>query len=98
MARYNIVSIDNAQAALGGARRDRGDFDSADAAVDRAKLLVDQALEQLGAAASAHDLMGQYMRRGSEVPMIYGEPRVAFHAYQYARERANAMFAAVPPG
>ena len=30
---------------------------------------------------------------GSDVPMIYGEPRVAFHAYQYAREKATALFA-----
>jgi hypothetical protein len=45
------------------------------------------------APLSAHDLMAQYMLRGSEVPMIYGEPRVAFHAYQYARTKANAMFA-----
>ena len=36
------------------------------------------------------------MVNGSEVPMIYGEPRAAFHAYQYAREKANAMFAAAP--
>jgi hypothetical protein len=98
MARYNIVSIDNGQVAHGGARVDRGDFDSAEAAVSRAKELVDQALAQLGDVASAHDLMTQYMRRGSEVPMIYGEPRVAFHAYQYAREKANAMFAAPAEG
>jgi hypothetical protein len=39
--------------------------------------------------------MTEYARRGSDVPMIYGEPRIAFHAYQYAREKANAMFA--PP-
>lgn len=60
-----------------------------------AEQLVNQALEQLGAVSSAHELMTQYARRGSEVPMIYGEPRIAFHAYQCAREKANAMFA--PP-
>ena len=36
----------------------------------------------------AHDMV-----RGSEVPWIYGEPRVAFHAYRYARTRANQLFA-----
>ena len=96
MARYNVVSIDNARIDQGGSRHDRGEFESAEAALARAKQLVDDALGQLGVAASAHELMAQYMRRGSEVPMIYGEPRVAFHAYQYARERANAMFAAPP--
>jgi hypothetical protein len=96
MARYSVFSINNAHAGQGGARLDRGEFDSAEAAVDHAKRLVDGALDQLGATASAQELMTQYMRRGSEVPMIYGEPRVAFHAYQYARERANAMFAARP--
>jgi hypothetical protein len=58
-----------------------------------AKQLIDQALEQLGAVSSAHELMTQYARRGTEVPIIYGEPRIAFHAYQCAREKANAMFA-----
>jgi hypothetical protein len=93
MARYSIVSIDNARVGQGGSRLDRGEFESADAAISHAEQLVDQALRQLGGASSAHDLMAQYMRRGSEVPMIYGEPRVAFHAYQYARKKANAMFA-----
>ncbi len=93
MARYNIVSMNNANAGRGGARLDRGEFDSAEAALAHAKQLVDRALEELGVASSSHELMTQYSRRGSEVPMIYGEPRVAFHAYQYAREKANAMFA-----
>jgi len=92
MARYTIVSIDNASVGQTSARLDRGEFESAEAAIDHAKALVDQALVQLGEATSAHDLMAQYTRRGSEVPMIYGEPRAAFHAYQYAREKANTMF------
>ena len=96
MARYKVVSIDNAHIGEAGTRVDRGEFESAEAAVAHARQLVDQALLGLGGAASAHELMAQYMRRGSEVPMIYGEPRAAFHAYQYARERANAMFAAAP--
>ena len=91
MARYSIVSYDNARSGQEGGRGDRGEFDSAEAALDRAKALVDCALEQLGATSSADERMALYTRRGSEVPMIYGEPRVAFHAYQYARERANAM-------
>ena len=37
--------------------------------------------------------MAKYMREGSEVPMIYGEPRLEFHAYRYAREKATALFA-----
>ena|SRR6478672_3207485 len=96
MTRYHIVSFNNASAGQGAARLDRGEFDSAEAALDHAKQLVDRALEQLGVTSSAHELMAQYTRRGSEVPTIYGEPRVAFHPYQYARERANAMFAKVP--
>lgn len=94
MARYNIVSIDNGQIGQAGSRRDRGEFVSAEAALGHAKHLVDEALlEHFKDASSVHDLMGRYMRKGRDVPMIYGEPRVAFHAYQYAREKANAMFA-----
>ena len=91
MARYSIVSYNNARSGQEGGRGDRGEFDSAEAALERAKALVDCALEQLGATSSADERMALYTRRGSEVPMIYGEPRVEFHAYQYARERANAM-------
>jgi len=95
MARYSIVSIDNGNFGGGGTSMKRGEFDDADVALARAKELVDQALlEHFGGAATAHDLMTAYTIYGSEVPMIFGEPRVAFHAYQYARERANAMFAA----
>jgi hypothetical protein len=93
MARYNVVSMNNADAGRGGGRLDRGEFDDAAAALIHAKHLVDDALDQLGTTASAQEMMTQYTRRGSEVPMIYGEPRVAFHAYQYAREKANAIFA-----
>jgi len=92
MPRYTIVSVNNAHPG-GGARQDRGEFTSAEAALASAKQLVDLALDRLGVTSSVHELMTQYTRRGSEVPMIYGEPRVAFHAYRYAREKANAMFA-----
>ena len=98
MARYNVVSIDNAHVDKGGARVDRGEFESPEAALDRARQLVDDALRRLGTAGSAHELMALYMRHRSEVPMIYGEPRVEFHAYRYAREKANAMFAAPSAG
>jgi len=96
MARYNIVSMNNAHAGRDGARLDRGEFDSAEAALAHAKHLVDEALGELGPLASAHELMTQYARRGSEVPMIFGEPRVPFHAYQYAREKANEIIATRP--
>ncbi len=92
MAQYNIVSIDNSRVGLGGARVDRGDFPSGEAALVAAKQLVDDALKLLAGASSAHELMALYMRSGSEVPMIYGEPRVDFHAYRYAREKSNVMF------
>ena len=92
MPRYSIVSFNNAHAGRGSAPPNRGEFDSAEAALTHAKQLVDQALEQLDAVSSPHELMIQYTRFGSEVPMIRGEPRIAFHAYQYAREKANSMF------
>ena len=95
MPRYTVVSFNNAHAGGAGAPLIRCEFDSGEKALTHAKQLVEQALEQLGAVSSAHELMMQYTRRGSEVPMIYGEPRIAFHAYQCAREKANAMFA--PP-
>lgn len=96
MPKYIVVSIDNARVGQGGIPVQRGEFATADAALDHAKELVDQALQalqELGAAESAQELMARYMRFGSEVPMIYGEPRVGFHAFQYAREQANAIFA-----
>ena len=94
MARYNIVSIDNETINRGGRPEDRGEFDSPEAALGRARQLVDTALlEHFAAASSVHELMGKYMQEGSEVPMIYGEPRLEFHAYRYAREKATALFA-----
>jgi hypothetical protein len=93
VSRYTVVSFNNAQPDRAGASLRRDEFDSDEEALTHAKQLVDQALEQLGAVASAHELMTQYARRGTEVPIIYGEPRIAFHAYQCAREKANAMFA-----
>jgi hypothetical protein len=92
VSRYTVVSFNNAHAGQGGAAPTRSQFDSGEEALAHANALVDQALLQLGAAASAHELMALYGRRGSHVPMIYGEPRIPFHAYQCAREKANAMF------
>jgi hypothetical protein len=95
MARYSIVSIDNGDFGDGGSPAKRGDFEDGDEAIARAKQLVDEALlKHFASAKSAHELMTAYTIHGSEVPMIYGEPRLAFHAYQYAREKANALFAA----
>ena len=93
MPRYNVVSFNNAHAGRGGTPPNRGDFDTGEEALAHAKRLVDQALEELGAVSSPHELMIQYTRCGSEVPMIRGEPRIAFQAYQYAREKATSMFA-----
>jgi len=93
VSRYTVVSFNNAHPDRVGASLRRDEFDSDEEALTHAKRLVDQALEQLGAVSSAHELMTQYARRGSEVPIIYGEPRIAFHAYQSARQKANAMFA-----
>ena len=93
MSRYKVVSIDNGRFADGGSPMDRGEFDDVEAAIRHAKSLVDGALlAQFSGAKTAHELMSSYTIFGSEVPMIYGEPRAAFHAYQYARERSNAMF------
>jgi hypothetical protein len=96
VARYTVVSFNNAHASGGDAPLNRREFDSGDEALTHAERLVDQALRQLGAVSSAHELMAQYARRGSEVPMIYGEPRIDFRAYQCAREKANAIFAPPP--
>jgi len=94
MARYSITSIDNCSIGAGGSSSKRGEYDDADAALARAEQLVNGALtDLLPSASNAHELMAHYMVRGSEVPMIYGEPRVAFHAFQYARTRANELFA-----
>ena len=97
MARYSVVSIDNETIGRGGRPESRGEFENAEAAIDRARELVDAALlEHFPGVSSAHELMARYVREGSEVPMIYGEPRLEFHAYRYAREKANALFADAP--
>ena len=97
MARYNVVSIDNETIGQGGRAENRGEFESAEAALGCARQLVDRALlEHFPGAATVHELMAKYMREGSEVPMIYGEPRLDFHAYRYAREKATALFAGRP--
>jgi hypothetical protein len=94
MAKYTITSIDNNNSiGAGGSSSKRGEFDDADAALARAEQLVNGALQDLlPSASNAHELMAQYMVCGTEVPMIYGEPRVAFHAYRYTRTRANELF------
>ncbi len=93
MSRYTVVSIHNGNISSGGSTTSRGEFDDGEAALAHARQLVDGALmEHFATSASAHALMTAYTMHGSEVPMIYGEPRLGFHAYQYARERSNAMF------
>ena len=94
IARYSITSIDNNSIGAGGSSSKRGEFDDADAALARAEQLVNGALQDLLPTASdARELMAHYMVRGSEVTMIYCEPRVTFHAFRYARTRANELFA-----
>lgn len=93
MARYRIVSIDNGSLGASTASTKRGEFDDVEAAIACAQELVDKALqEHLAAANDAHELMAHYMRDGSEVPQIFGEPRADFHAYQYARRRSEELF------
>jgi len=93
VSRYTVVSFDNAHPDRVGASLRRDELDNDQEALAHAKQLVDRALERLCPASSAHELMILYARRGSDVPVIYGEPRVDFRAYQYAREKATAMFA-----
>ena len=91
--RYVVTSIDNSSVGVGGTSMNRGEFDHAASAIARAQQLVDDALRKLCASAKdANELMAHYMLRGAEVPMIYGEPRATFHAYQYARQKANELF------
>ncbi len=93
-SRYTVVSIDNGSFAAGGLRTKRREFDESREAIEYAQLLIDGALNLLfGGAKSAHDLMTRYTISGSEVPKIYGEPGLDFHAYRYAREKADALFA-----
>ena len=93
VAKYTITSIDNTSIGAGGRSVKRGEFDDADEAIACAQQLVSKALlEHLADASDAHDLMKRYMTHGREVPMIYGEPRVSFHAYQYARQKAEEWF------
>jgi hypothetical protein len=93
-ARYTVFSIDNGSFGGGGLRTTRQEFDDAGEAIMYAQRLVDGALGlHFGSAKSAHELMTLYTISGRDVPKIHGEPRVEFHAYRYAREKADAMFA-----
>lgn len=93
-SRCTVVSIDNGSFAEGGLRTKKREFDDSQEAMKYAQGLIDGALNQhFGAAESAHELMTLYAISGSDVPKIYGEPHVDFHAYRYAREKADAMFA-----
>jgi hypothetical protein len=93
-ARYTVLSIDNGSFGKGGLQTKRREFDDPLDAIAYARMLVDGALNlHFASAKSAHDLMTLYTISGSEVPKIYGEPRVDFHAYRYAREKADTLFA-----
>ena len=93
-SRYTVVSIDNVSFTDGGLRTKKREFGDSQEAIKYAQGLIDGALHQhFGGAKSAHELMTRYTISGSEVPKIYGEPGVDFHAYRYAREKAEAMFA-----
>ena len=94
MARYRIISIDNGSFGDGGDPMNRGEFDDPNAALDRAIELVDEALGRcFPSVKDAKGLMDLYTIYGDEVPMIYGEPRINFNAYDYARVKAASMFA-----
>jgi hypothetical protein len=96
-SRYTVHSIDNGSFGAGALRTKKREFDDPQEAIAYAQGLVDEALSlHFGSAESAHELMTLYTISGSEVPKIHGEPRADFHAYRYAREKADAMFA--PPG
>ena len=96
-ARYTVVSIDNASFVDGGLRMTKREFNDSREALTYAERLVDGALEaNFADAKSAHELMSRYTVSGSDVPKIYGEPRLDFHAYRYAREKAEAMFSIAP--
>jgi hypothetical protein len=95
-SRYTVHSIDNGSFGAGALRTRKREFDDSQDAIAYAQGLVDGALSlHFSNAESAHELMTLYTISGSEVPKIHGEPRVDFHAYRYAREKAEAMFA--PP-
>jgi len=74
--------------------RRKREFGDSQVAIKYAQGLIDGVLNlHFGGAKSAHELMTHYTISGSEVPKIYGEPGADFHAYRYAREKAEAMFA-----
>jgi len=82
------------EASTDGLRTKKREFDDSKEAIKYAQRLIDEALNQhFGAAKSAHELMTLYAISGSDDPKIYGEPHVDFHAYRYARDKADAMFA-----
>ena len=92
--RYTVFSIDNGSFSTGALRTTKQEFNDLQSAIAHAQGLVDAALIlHFHGAKSAHELMTLYTISGSEVPKIHGEPRADFHAYQYAREKAEALFA-----
>lgn len=91
--RYQVVSYDVCDEPAGNAyMRLQGEFDLREEALACAQAVIDRDLENYASEGSAEAIYDQYGSFG-EGAMIFGEPTVDFHCYEYARKRADALFA-----
>jgi hypothetical protein len=96
MSPYKVMLDDNFHYMEEDERREYGTFASAEEAVEACRRLVDESLvSKYSAGASADALYAQYQDFGDD-PFIVatdGAAKVEFSAWNYARERVQALAA-----
>jgi hypothetical protein len=95
---YSVTRYDNGHFADSAEAPDPvGRYDTAEDALAAAKTVVDESLRHLAAqSSSVDDLLDKYSDWGDSVS-IRGHPRVDFGSWDYAKERAEAIFVEVNP-
>lgn len=91
---YVVESYDNWDAPAERQHLKRGEFASAEEAIDGAFAVIEESLNNSAVAklATAKDVEDRYLSYG-EVPMIFGDPEVRFDPYGYVRRIAPALVA-----
>jgi hypothetical protein len=101
MSRYKVLVDDNFHYMDEDERRELGSFETAEAAIEACRDLVDQALlDAYQDGVTAEKLFEHYVSFGEDpfVVALGASPVVDFSAWQYARERAAQFTAPDPTG
>jgi|GEM_PF-1120551 len=88
---YTVESYDAFDAPSERRHLKHGEFQHGGAALVTAQVLIDKhLLGSLGAGKTAAEALDQWRHFG-EVPMIFGDPRIAFDPFAYAERRAAEL-------